>query len=414
MAALASYLICLVLEATASTYVSMAKPIGTMEEVCPTTYQVNDTNTTEEWAKKSEGHIYEYVSNANPKMSQIPVWIFPPSLHESGPSRIIPFDLSSQLEVPYPATAPNLMASFLRIVTGEVLETSTEVATSETFYVIRGRGTTWTPAGEVHWAAGDLLALPFLGTLDPVCGDGQSQCLRHFCKEAEKDGGCAMYWVHDEPLMRFLGGAPTAANRRFEPTFFRERDVLAEVDSIPQIDESGRPKNRRGVLLGNKATPQTKTLTPTLWSLLNSIKAKQTQKPHKHNSVALDFAKDGGESGTVHTKMGRSLDVNGSIVDPISVEWKSGGVFVTPPGWWHSHHNEGNRDAWVLPVQDAGLYTHQRTLDIRFAEEETERLRNGISRGATNSWEGTPVIAGTMSVGAHVLPVASGDKQAVM
>lgn len=38
---------------------------------------------------------------------------------------------------------------------------------------------------------------------------------------------------------------------------------------------------------------------------------------------------------------------------------------VTPPGWWHSHHNTSTEDAWVLPLQDAGLYTYQRTLDIR-------------------------------------------------
>lgn len=44
-----------------------------------------------------------------------------------------------------------------------------------------------------------------------------------------------------------------------------------------------------------------------------------------------------------------------------------GGVFVTPPGWWHSHHNENDTPAWVLPMQDAGLYTYQRTLDIRFS-----------------------------------------------
>ena len=30
---------------------------------------------------------------------------------------------------------------------------------------------------------------------------------------------------------------------------------------------------------------------------------------------------------------------------------------MTPPGWWHSHHNDSDEDAWVLPMQDAGLYT---------------------------------------------------------
>jgi hypothetical protein len=37
----------------------------------------------------------------------------------------------------------------------------------------------------------------------------------------------------------------------------------------------------------------------------------------------------------------------------------------------------------VLPIQDAGLYTHQRTLDIRFHHEEMGRLQEGINRGAT-------------------------------
>lgn len=37
--------------------------------------------------------------------------------------------------------------------------------------------------------------------------------------------------------------------------------------------------------------------------------------------------------------------------DPVRVEWKVGGVFVTPPGWWHSHHNDSTEDAWVLPLQ---------------------------------------------------------------
>ena len=36
-----------------------------------------------------------------------------------------------------------------------------------------------------------------------------------------------------------------------------------------------------------------------------------------------------------------------------------GAVFSTPPGWWHSHHNETGTAAWVLPMQDAGLYAHQ-------------------------------------------------------
>lgn len=34
-----------------------------------------------------------------------------------------------------------------------------------------------------------------------------------------------------------------------------------------------------------------------------------------------------------------------------------------------------------MPIQDAGLYTHQRTLDIRFADDEVELHRQGRIRG---------------------------------
>ena len=203
------------------------------------------------------------------------------------------------------------------------------------------------------------------------------------CEEEEETDGCALYWVHDEPLLRYLGVVP-APNKRFEPAYYSEADMKAAVDAIPGIDPvTGEVKNRRGILLGNEATPQTKTLTPTMWSLLNVLAPHSDQAPHKHNSVALDLAVVGGTNKTVFTKIGRDLDAKGDIVDPVIAEWVTGGVFVTPPGWWHSHHNLHDKEAWVLPIQDAGLYTHQRTLDIRFHHEEVDRLATGVHRGAT-------------------------------
>ena len=57
----------------------------------------------------------------------------------------------------------------------------------------------------------------------------------------------------------------------------------------------------------------------------------------------------------------------GWVKNPVRMDWAPGAVFTTPPGWWHSHHNDGDERAWVLPVQDAGLLTRQRVLDIRFS-----------------------------------------------
>ena len=80
--------------------------------------------------------------------------------------------------------------------------------------------------------------------------------------------------------------------------------------------------------------------------------------------------------------MNRRLCAEGNIIDPIRCDWTEGGVFVTPPGWWHSHHNESDQVAWVLPMQDAGLYTHQRTLDIRFVDDELALHKQGRIRGS--------------------------------
>mmetsp|Transcript_15538 Transcript_15538/g.23121 ORF Transcript_15538/g.23121 Transcript_15538/m.23121 type:complete len:382 (-) Transcript_15538:312-1457(-) len=343
--------------------------------------------------------MLEYTANANPKMAEVPVRIFPASLHQAGPTRVIPLDLSAALALPYPATAPNLLASFVRVDEGDAVETGVEHATSQSFYVIRGAGSSVTRAGTVEWKAGDLFVLPYLGdSASAVCEVGR-QCVRHSCTAEPEHGGCALYFVHDEPLLRYLGARPVDT-RRFSPALYPGSKMLETVDSIPALDEAtGELRNRRGILLSSPDSPQTKTLTPTLWSLLNSIDAGADQAPHRHNSVALDLAvSDGGSSagstaGSVYTLLGRELDSEGQIVDAVKIPWEAGGVFVTPPGWWHSHHNEATERAWVLPMQDAGLYTHQRTLDIRFMADEAQRLKRGVNRGATLGPQEAPPAA---------------------
>ena len=172
----------------------------------------------------------------------------------------------------------------------------------------------------------------------------------------------AIYWVHDEPLLRYLGAEPSSP--RFNATHFKHERLQAELEKV--ANEPGAEKrNRRGILLGNAATPQTLTITHVLWSLMNVLPKKSMQKAHRHNSVALDLCVSA-LPGT-YTLIGKELNADGTIKNPVRADWLPGAAFVTPPGWWHSHHNESDQDAVVLPVQDAGMYTFLRTLDIQFA-----------------------------------------------
>ena len=65
-------------------------------------------------------------------------------------------------------------------------------------------------------------------------------------------------------------------------------------------------------------------------------------------------------------RVGTDLNDKNEIVNPARVEWEPGLSFVTPPGYWHSHYNDSDAPAHVIPLQDAGLHSYLRTLDIRF------------------------------------------------
>lgn len=291
----------------------------------------------------SDAQFFEYTSAANPKMPKIDVVGFPAALHQIKHTNIIPLDLSKNLQLPYPATSPALLANYIHINPQEDITTKAN-AGNQIFYVIRGKGSTTTPKGTLQWNEGDYFAIPF------------SEALKH---SAEKDS--AIYWVNDQPLFNYLGAEPK--KETFRPIYMPKELLHSELAKVRKQNE-GRDKNRNGILLANPDCPLTKTITPILWSLYNLLPAKTKQKVHRHNSIALDYCVAAGEN--TYTLIGPDLDKDGNIIKPIRADWKPGAVFVTPPNWWHSHHNESNTDAIVLPVQDAGLHTTLQTLNIEF------------------------------------------------
>lgn len=302
---------------------------------------MNRTNTT--WQKTALS--WEYHKAANPRLAEVPIRAFPASLHETGDTRIIPLDLAAELGTKYPATTPNLLANFIRIKPGESLPAIAR-ASSEVFYVMRGAGRTETEYGTLEWKKGDSFTLPM------------NQGVTHF---ADEDS--ALYWVHDAPMLEYLGVQPSAP--RFEPAFYSGDYLNGEIE---RIREEGirRNLNRNGIILGNPQSEATRTATHTMWSLYNLVPPHSSQKPHRHNSIALDLAVAAEEN--TYTLIGKSLDGEGNIINPVKMMWQPNSVFVTPPGLWHSHHNESEKDAYVFPVQDAGMQIYMRTLDIQFAK----------------------------------------------
>jgi gentisate 1,2-dioxygenase len=317
---------------------------------------------TEDWT--GEALFYEYSTAVDPlhigAIGPVPTRQFSPEIHRGGPTRLIPLDLSDDLGVGYPATSPGLLASFVVLRPGDQLVTGAD-STSELYYCIRGRGhsqiersvaTTGPGGATMKWAEGDFWTLPAgcttVHAADPV--------------ESEEPEGALLYRVTDAPLLSYLG--VTADTERFSPTKFDgavARARLAEVERDP----AALGRSRVSVLLASTATPQTLTVTHTLWAMLGVLPAGRVQRPHRHQSVALDLILEC-EPGC-YSLVGTRLDPDGAIADPQRVDWEPAGAFVTPPGRWHSHHNESGHAAYLVPVQDAGLHTYLRSLDIRFA-----------------------------------------------
>lgn len=302
----------------------------------------------EDWS--GDARYFEYSRAANPVGSghtpKIPMRQFPASLHAGQPTGIIELDQSTVLGIDCgPATSPALCAAFVRIEQGEQLDTA-PVATSELCYVMTGRGRSQVEKyGTLDWGEGDVFVLP-----------GGAPASHHATADT------TLYRITDEPLLRYLGVRPSAT--RFAPTHFPAHRIRAELNAIVASPRA-TDRNRLSVLLANADQPQTLTATHVLWAMFGLLPVDAMQKPHRHQSVALDLIVDCRPG--CYTLVGRSLDEHGRIVKPERVDWEAGGAFVTPPGLWHSHHNESGADAHLLPVQDAGLHTYLRTLDIRFS-----------------------------------------------
>jgi len=293
--------------------------------------------------------FFEYSKAADPiglgLVTPIPIVEFFAQNHLEGETRIIPFDNSKTLQTNWSATTPSLLANYIRINPGDTVTTNPNSA-SEVYYCIRGRGTTVVDFKTLEWKKGDVMTIPAgLMALHTAFED------------------TAFYWVHDAPLLEFLG---VKSNRKcFEVTLY-PAEVCKDKLEEAEYDPKEQHQSRVSILLGNELFQSRKT-TPTLWTMYGFLPKKSVQPPHRHNSVALDFIVSCARSGC-YTLIGDELDENGNIINPTRFDWKAESSFLTPSFKWHSHHNESNEDAFLIPIQDAGLQTHLRTLNIQFSQ----------------------------------------------
>lgn len=293
-------------------------------------------------------NLYEYTAAATPTIPPIQYAVLPPLI--SAISERVLWNLQDMLETGYPATTPALAGYHLHVLPGCPLETL-DVATSTLVRFQSGQGllriepsNPTLPARECPYGPGDVVVIPGLNRV-------------HWVAQTPTRG----FVVTDEPLLQYLGVTPV--RQTIELVKYSCEDIakaIAEFRAQPGADT----RNRCGAIFGQEATRATMTVSRTLWSLFNILPANTVQKPHRHQSVAVDVAVEGRDG--VYTLMSPKITADGQLIDPIRADWVSGAAFITPPGWWHSHHNETGEEATVFPVQDAGLHTYLRTLDIQF------------------------------------------------
>jgi gentisate 1,2-dioxygenase len=292
--------------------------------------------------------VYEYEKNVNPNLDNIP--FYEKDINECNYGINI-IDFSNIFNTSHKSTTPNLLASFIKLIKNDTIELNNNEtiidfnATSHLFYIIKGESAIYIDNNDKEVVySGDILITPCFNSIK--------------IKNLSEDE-LQIYYINDSPLVNYLGNK--AYKKIFKTSVYRNEFLIEKLNEL-----SNPNNNRKGILLSNKDTDALgiNTITPVLWALYNELPPKTIQKPHKHNSVALDLCIKCSDSENIYTLIGDTLDQEGNIINPQKVHWKEGSMFITPPGLWHSHNNVGNTYAYILPIQDAGLLLYQRILGI--------------------------------------------------
>jgi gentisate 1,2-dioxygenase len=260
------------------------------------------------------------------------------ALDPATPTGLIPCDRSAQLGCAYPATTPLVLARYARIRAGKTL--TTEFATSGVIgYVITGHGTLECAGEQMDWNAGDVFVVP---------GGGVHRY--------RAEGADAVLWLAtNEPQVAFESLRAPAPDAAPTGVVHFPRDEIER--QVALLYEIGRGDDIAGsaLIFSSDRQEASRNALPTLTVAMNSLPPGASQRPHRHNSVAVTLVIEGERCH--------------SVVDGVRKDWSRWATTVTPATSVHSHHNAGERQALFLIVQDGGIYSHTRALGFEFTEQ---------------------------------------------
>lgn len=281
---------------------------------------------------------YSSLDGFNIQKPKIPAHIFRAerdrAFDPATPTGLIACDLSRELEIAFPATAPLVLARYAKVGAGERLATRF-AASGALYYVIKGSGESTQGGDAIAWDEGDAFCLP---------GGGETVHV------ATTDS--LLYVVTNEPLLSFERLPPPAAGRApIEAAHYPADEIERQLEQIHRMAMTAEMPGK-SISFGTAGLEAEHVALPSFTFSLNSLSPGEMQRPHQHNAVAVTLIVQG-ESCY-------------SMIDGRRVAWEPWTVMLTPPGEMHSHHNDGDRRALFLIVQDGGLHYHTRTMGFSY------------------------------------------------
>ena len=281
---------------------------------------------------------YSSLDGFNIQKPKIPAHIFRAerdrAFDPATPTGLIACDLSRELEIGFPATAPLALARYARIRAGERL-TTRFAASGALYYVITGAGESTQGGDVIAWDEGDAFCLPGGAETAHVAA-----------------GDSLLYVVTNEPMLAFERLQPPAAGRApIEAAHFPADEIGRQLDAIHRLAMTAEMPGK-SISFGTAGLEAEHVALPSFTFSMNSLSPGEMQRAHQHNAVAVTLIVQG--EGCYSLIAGRR------------VAWEPWAVMLTPPGEMHSHHNDGDRRALFLIVQDGGLHYHTRTMGFSY------------------------------------------------